>query len=430
MNDSNDATDMNRLRDAAEQRVHDAQSADRPESPDLLRHELTVHQIELQLQNAQLRETIVELEEARERLLDLYDFAPVGYITIDTHGTILEGNLKAARMLGLERSRLLQRRLVQFTAPESRTSLALLLPRALDSKDGLVAELWLQRVDGTTFPVRLEFLARTPDVCRVALTDITTEKNAQEQLMRLNETLEKRVAERTSKIRELNKEFETVTQAVAEDLTLSFRRVASFMEMLRREAPDALGTDATHFSHVFRSVDRVEGMVRALLEYSRVSRMRLRLRPVDLNRVFLEVRKDLQPLMAGRSVRLASDPLPTVQGDTSAMQLIFRELLGNAVKFSAGRDDASIHVDVQETESEFIFCFRDNGAGFNNRHKEKLFDVFRRLHPESAFQGVGLGLALVKRTCARFGARIWGEGKPGEGATFWVAWPKDPILLD
>lgn len=275
-----------------------------PETPEALRHELSVHQIELELQNEELRRTVEQLREAHERYVGLYDYAPVGYFTLGADGTIGEANLRAGRLLGVERSRLRGRRLMQFAAPESRTTLAVLLPRLMASGAGLVAELRLQRGDGSTFPVRLEGQAYAPGGSLIAVTDISTEKAAQEELLRLNETLEQRVEERTAKVRELGDELRSVAQAVAEDLMAPLRRISAFADLLRRDAPATPGTPGQDFGPVFRSVERMQELAQALLEYTRVSQMRVRLVPLDLNRVLAEVRKDLQGRLQGRAVEV------------------------------------------------------------------------------------------------------------------------------
>lgn len=437
MSDTNHKKGFQDLRTAAEQQLETGLHPALPvlETPEALRHELSVHQIELEVQNEELQRTLGQLRQAHQRYVGLYDFAPLGYFTLSREGTIREANLRAGRLLGVERSRLVGRRLAQFTAPESRSALAVLLPRLLVSGDGLVAELRLQRADGSTFPVRLEGQLDLQGGSLIAVTDITTEKTVQEEMLRLNETLEARVMERTTKIRELGDELRAVALAVAEDMTAPLHRITSLVELLRRESDSADTTSADtavsrHFDPVLRSVHRVQDLAQALLEYSRASQMRVRFVPLNLNRVLNEVIKDLRPQMEGRTVELSSGSLPTVSADIGVMQLVFLKLLENALKFTSTRETAKISVSAEETEGEFILRFSDNGVGFNNRHKGRLFGVFQRLHPESAFSGAGIGLAIVRRTCTRFGGRVWAEGRLGEGATFFVAWPKQPTMLE
>ncbi|MFC4454417.1 sensor histidine kinase [Deinococcus sonorensis] len=430
MSDQDNQQHLNNLRDAAERTLQQGGEGTLPDTPEVLRHELSVHQIELQLQNDTLRETVLELEQARDRAMMLYEFAPVGYISLDVQSNVTQANARAINLLGVRRTQLVGRRLTQFTAPESRTHLALVLPRLLTSEDGVVAELSMQRQDGSVFPVRLEGRLHPGGGSLLSITDISQQKAAQDELLRLNETLENRIEERTAKIRELGDELRTVALAVAENLVWPLRRVATFAQMLRQDTTTVSGLEREHFDHVVQSVDRMEALTAALLEYIQSSQGRARVAPLDLNRVFGEVRRELEPRMAGRTVQLTSGQLPTISGDLSALRLVFLKVLENALKFTTPRERAQIHVSAEETASEWILRFEDNGVGFNNRHKDKLFQVFKRLHPESEFPGTGMGLAIVRRVSLRFGARVWGEGKAGSGATVYVAWPKEPSVLD
>jgi len=421
---------LRQLREEAEAQLAAASSPALPDTTDALRHELSVHEIELELQNTKLRETNLELQDARDRYEELYNLAPIGYITLDANDRIRNVNRRATELLGQAASRLLDRRLIQFTAPESRTTLALLLPRLRDSKASIVAEVRLEGADGRVFPARIEGCAHSRGGVLIALTDITAEYTAREELMRLNETLERRVEDRTRKIRELSDELRVVVLGVAEDLLAPLRRVRSFVEVLRRETAGPLDTPADHDNHVFRSVHRMEELAHALLEYTRASQMRVRLVPLDLNQVLAEVRKDLEPHCTNRVVHLSSTALPTVQGDSMAMQLVFLKILENAVKFTATREQAHIRVSAVDADAEVILRFEDNGVGFSNRFKTRPFEMFKRLHPESTYPGSGVGLAIVRRVVLRFGGRVWAEGRVGEGATFFVAWPKQPIILE
>ena len=168
--------------------------------------ELQVHQIELEMQNEELRQAQAELAQSRDRFNDLYDFAPVGYVTLDEDGTILEANLTAATMLGVERNKLLGHKFTRFVVPGAQDALYL-HHRAALADDGKVAcDLRLRRKDGTTFSARMETIcvrdASTPSRhCRSALLDITERKAAEEALAASHEELEQRVLERTADLR-------------------------------------------------------------------------------------------------------------------------------------------------------------------------------------------------------------------------------------
>jgi PAS domain S-box-containing protein len=167
-------------------------------------HELHVHQIELEMQNDELRRTLVELEDARDRYRDLYDFAPVGYLTLDDHNIIREANLTATTMLGVERARLLNQPLSHFIARSTQATFYLFRKLVLDTQTRQVCELKIAKSDQSEFDAALEgIVARRADgalACRVSFSDITERKEAQAVLKRSHDELEKLVQKRTASL--------------------------------------------------------------------------------------------------------------------------------------------------------------------------------------------------------------------------------------
>ncbi|MBZ9749777.1 PAS domain S-box protein [Deinococcus sp. HMF7604] len=399
------------------------------------RQELQVHQIELRLQNDELVRTNAELEEARQEYQELFDHAPVGYLTLDGAGSVQRVNLTLCRMLGVERARLLNRRFSAFLDPASISTFTLFLRRMMEHSGPRTAELWLVSAAGTRFAAQIEGEAvqrsgeRGPHA-RLTVTDITPQRQAQDEVLRLNASLEERVKQRTQRVLELNGELETFVYAVTHDLQTPLRHIRSFIGLLV-EQYQPLGAEQERYAqHVEHSVDRMEQQLSTLLTFFRTGQGRLRFQEVKLDSVMQEVRRDFAADLEGRDVQLTVDALPTVHGNSLALQLVFANLLGNALKFTRGRAPARISVFARENEREFILGVRDNGVGFNMRQKDRLFAVFQRLHRQGEFEGSGVGLALVRRVVHRHGGRTWAEGKVGEGATFWVSLPRTPQRED
>lgn len=150
-----------------------------------------------------------------------------------------------------------------------------------------------------------------------------------------------------------------------------------------------------------------------LLSFSRMGRQEMRQVPVDLRRVIESSWQGLEPDRAGRVVTLTlPDALPTVQGDESLLGLVFTNLLSNAIKYSRGREEARVTVSAQAREHEVTVNVSDNGLGFDPRYVDKLFGVFQRLHRAEEFEGIGIGLANVRRIVTRHGGRVSAEGRP------------------
>ncbi len=177
-----------------------------PDEVQKLVHDLQIHQIELKIQNEELLASQTDLTQSLDRFNDLYDFAPIGYVTLDQAGTVVEANLTVATMLGVERQKLIGRKLTQFVASEGQDTLYHHQQAALDCEDRQSSDLLLRRNDGTTFFTRLETncylepVSRTPH-CRSAIIDITQQKLAEQQLGDVNTRLEQEVAQRTESLR-------------------------------------------------------------------------------------------------------------------------------------------------------------------------------------------------------------------------------------
>jgi K+-sensing histidine kinase KdpD len=234
-------------------------------------------------------------------------------------------------------------------------------------------------------------------------------------------------AERGEHVRQIevaNEELDAFSHSVSHDLRTPLRHIRGFSGMLREQVADKLGEgELRRLDHIISAADRMSSMVDDLLALARLSRQELNLQPTDLTELVSRVRSDLAPDEAGRTVVWSVRDLPVVRVDAGLIRQVFANLLGNALKYTRTRPVAEIEVWGEVSASGAVIHVRDNGVGFDPHYQHRLFGVFQRLHREAEFEGMGVGLANVKRVVERHGGRIWATSEPGRGATFSFSLP-------
>jgi PAS domain S-box-containing protein len=240
-----------------------------------------------------------------------------------------------------------------------------------------------------------------------------------EQVTRQAATLEQRVIERTAQLEAVNRELESFTASVSHDLRAPARHINGFVSMLLQDAKGLdEGVTAT-LDRIARAARRMNTLIDDLLSLARTGTQELRKSDFDMNALVREELEDLAPQMGLRKIDFRVAPLPVAHGDAALLRVVMHNLLGNAIKYSARREDAVINVEARKSASGVAeYVVRDNGAGFDMAYAGKLFGVFSRLHSDKDFEGTGIGLATVQRIINRHGGHLHAEGKVGEGAEF------------
>jgi K+-sensing histidine kinase KdpD len=247
-------------------------------------------------------------------------------------------------------------------------------------------------------------------------------RRIEENLLQTQEELAKHAAE----LQVANKELEAFAYSVSHDLRAPLRHVVGYAELLQKHAASALDEKANHYLHtMLEAAKRMGILIDDLLGFSRIGRAETKKVAVDLEQLVAQVIAELAQDTSGRDIAWKVGTLPVCRGDRAMLRMVFVNLLSNAVKFTRTQPRAEIEIGYSRQEDNQMKIFvRDNGAGFDMRHANKLFGVFQRLHLAEEFEGTGIGLATVQRIVHRHGGACSAEGAVDQGATFYFTLPK------
>ncbi|HPD15665.1 MAG TPA: ATP-binding protein [Planctomycetota bacterium] len=249
---------------------------------------------------------------------------------------------------------------------------------------------------------------------------------AESNLERLNRELEQRVEDRTARLAAANRELEAFNYTVSHDLRSPLRIILGLSRDLLESAADpAAPSFRQHVAAIHQSSEKMSRLIDDLLALSRSARRGLQLAQIDVGELARVVFDELMVAHGNRSVALAVTEMPPAHGDLSMLHEAMTNLLANALKFTSQNPKARIEVGgrIDADRHEHVYYVRDNGVGFDPKYAHRLFRVFQRLHSDEAFEGTGVGLAIVQRILERHGGRTWAEGAVGQGATFYFALP-------
>jgi len=385
-------------------------------------------------ENARIRRRATELE---FRLRFLLNELQLGVFRATPEGQLLEANEGLFKLLGVANLQAAQGFFQQYIQPGATWQGAPpAAPREVAIPDHPQGPLWLQisetevDADGKRFIDGL-------------VSDVTPQKRAAAELRSLNQSLEARVAQRTSRLERLNHELEMFAFSVSHDLRAPIRQIDGFAAFLEQQLQsereggraaivtmeetatgEVIHQSPLHLVGRIRLLTARAGrMIDDLLQFSRTGRAEIQSVNVSMQRLVEEVRRQVEPQTVNRTVHWQVESLPTVKGDRNLLCKVWQNLIENALKYTLHCAEAKITIGSQLGDRQTIFFVRDNGIGFKPEEATKLFGVFQRLPNAISFDGTGMGLANVQRVIHRHQGRVWAEGELNNGATFYFAIP-------
>jgi two-component system, sensor histidine kinase and response regulator len=250
-------------------------------------------------------------------------------------------------------------------------------------------------------------------------------------LRRENAVLQERERQRSLELAAAYKDLESFAYSISHDLRAPLRAIDSFGQILWEDFAPALGEEGGRLlSHIRDGSQKMDQLIVGLLEFSRIGRQALKREIIDMSAMATSAAEEAKLTYTGSAPSIEIADLPSISCDAIVIRQVWRNLIGNALKYSAKRVQPVVKVSGRVEGSEAIYQVEDNGAGFDMRYAPKLFGVFQRLHRAEEFAGTGVGLAIVQRIVVRHGGRIWAQGAPDAGATFQFALPLAPKSTD
>ena len=360
------------------------------------------------------------IKESEERFKILFEYAPDPYFLTDMKGNFLDGNKAAEELINSKKEEIIGKNIIDvgLITEDQMGSVFKLLNRNVQGINTGPEEFILTRTDGkkvsveiTGFPIEIRGQKLVLGMAR----DISERKKSEEKLKEM--------------IRELkrsNDELQQFAYITSHDLQEPLRTIASFTQLLDRRYKNKLDSDADEFiEFIVDAATRMKEMIQGLLDYSRIGTRGGEFNFTDTEEVLKTVLSNLYAAINESNAEITHDRLPPVIADRNQLIQLFQNMISNAIKFKKKDVTPKIHISARKDEKkgEFIFSVSDNGIGLEPQYRDKIFEVFKRLHTMDEYKGAGIGLAISKRIIERHGGRIWVESELNRGSTFYFTLP-------
>ncbi len=421
--DPNHPSDHHQFRKEAEKIVKSkvAKSSYKHSETELLRlvHELEVHQIELELQNEELKLAREQSESIAHKYTYLYDFAPIGYFTLSREGEILNINLIGSKMLGKDRSTIIRKPFSRFILEQDLPAFNSFLERAFKSGVKEVTDMVVIGLGNPPIYAELTAIVDEEDTdhCLLTIMDITDRKKARLEL-----------EEVVKQLHVLNAQKDKFFSIITHDLKNPFNAIIGYSELLMMEVRDKDYKAAEEFAGIILdSSVRAMDLLGNLMQWAESHTGRIIYNPkrILLNDIVQEVTDMFDQIANQKDIKITKNLVGEIKilGDKDMLATVIRNLVSNAIKFANPGGEILIY--TKGGPEKVILAIQDNGVGIANEDLDKLFRIdstFTSLGTKNE-KGTGLGLVLSKEFIERHGGKIWAETEIGVGSTFFVSLP-------
>ncbi|MES2284674.1 MAG: PAS domain S-box protein [Bacteroidota bacterium] len=379
---------------------------------------------EIKQKSEELEHSNKNLKDSEQQIQAIFDSAPDAVIVINHESTIIKWNHKAEKLFDWNESEVLGKPLYNFIIPERYRE---------RHKNGMKHYLATGEGPVLNRDIEIEAINKNGNEFSVSLTispvgikdkilfigfirDITQRKQ-----------IEGEIKQKSEELLRSNQELEQFAYVASHDLQEPLRTIYNFVGLLDKKYSGKTDDDAKgYFKFIVNATSKMQNLIKDLLEFSRVGK-NISFTDVDCNKILKEVIADLDISIKESNAKITSATLPVLQGNETELKRLFQNLISNAIKFRKKNVSPEITITVEQKEKEYLFAIRDNGIGIEEKHINKLFIIFQRLHSVEEYPGTGIGLATCKKIVTLHKGKIWVESKLGEGSTFYFTLPKEKL---
>lgn len=373
----------------------------------------------------ELKQSQYRLEESEERFRNIFEYSPLGIILIDSKGKIFKANTVISELFQYAEDQLIGQS-VEYLLDNEDPFNSIDLIKKLKTSDlkSMCLEQKMFSKDGNKIWGRNTMSLIDADLDNEAFVICMI----QDQSFEIEAKY--KLEEYASKLKTHNKSLEEFSYVISHDLQEPLRMISSYSEIIKRKYISQIEDENAHLdvSYVIDGSKRMSQLIKDMLAYSRWSAKPFEKELVDTGDVLVGVLKNLTMALSENEAEIYCEPLPALRTNKVLLAQVLQNLIGNGIKYSQKGRKPVIEISAEEKDFEIQITIKDNGQGFNEKDKERIFGIFQRLHgKQSEYKGTGIGLAICKRVIEKQGGSIWAEGEPGVGASFYFTLPKDQV---
>ncbi len=365
-----------------------------------------------------------QLRIGEERYRSLVELSPFGiYVHVD--GKCVFANSAGIRLLGGKYPEdIIGQSVMRFVHPDFRELVVSRIKSLfVDERQLAPVEEKFIKLDGTPIDVEvsgIKFDYSGKIAVQLVVVDITERKKSEEAIRNLNVELEATVRDRTKQLEIMNSELEAFSFSISDDLQAPLRNINGFVNALSDRAKHKLDEiEISYLEKIKNAAVNIDSLVGDLLNLAKITRFELDLHSINLTSLCKEIVEEINKSSSSNNLELNLQAGMSVYADPNLIRIVMHNLLENAIKFTKHRQYAKIEVGCVTKDGRVIVFVRDNGAGFNMQHSDKLFEPFQQFHSSDEFEGSGVGLAFVSRIIDKHNGQVWAESEEGKGSTFY-----------